>query len=109
RRTAPPRPPVPEPREVPVTAPATALRVLLVDDDPLVRAGLRLMLGGAPGIRVVAEAGDGGEAAALADAHRPHVVLMDIRMPGVNGLDATEVLRGRPDPPEVVALTTFHT
>src|SRR5437868_4234340 len=72
-----------------VNAPA-AIRVLLVDDDPLVRSGLRLMFGGAPDIEVVAEAADGGEVLALVDAHAPDVVLMDIRMPVVDGLAATE-------------------
>ena len=56
--------------------------MLIVDDDPLVRAGLAMMLGGAPDIRVVAEAGDGTEVLPLVDRHRPDVVLMDIRMPG---------------------------
>ena len=81
--------------------------VLIVDDDPLVRAGLTMMLGGAPDIRVVAEAGDGTEVLALVDRHRPHVVLMDIRMPSVDGLTATEALRARRDAPEVLVLTTF--
>ncbi|MDX3075979.1 response regulator [Streptomyces sp. NPDC088354] len=87
----------------------TVLRLMLVDDDPLVRAGLRLMLGGAPDIEVVAEAGDGAEVAALVEAHTPDVVLMDIRMPSVDGLAATEALRARPGAPEVIVLTTFHT
>ncbi|MFJ7157450.1 response regulator [Streptomyces sp. NPDC101118] len=86
-----------------------AIRVLLVDDDPLVRSGLRLMLGGASDIEVVAEAADGAEVAPLVDAHAPDVVLMDIRMPGVDGLAATETLRARPGPPEVIVLTTFNT
>jgi DNA-binding NarL/FixJ family response regulator len=81
--------------------------VLIVDDDPLVRAGLTMMLGGAPDIRVVGEAGDGTEVLALVDRHRPHVVLMDIRMPLVDGLTATETLRARLDAPEVLVLTTF--
>jgi len=81
--------------------------VLIVDDDPLVRAGLTMMLGGAPDIRVVAEAGDGGEVLPLVDRHRPHVVLMDIRMPTVDGLTATEAVRARRDAPEVLVLTTF--
>ena len=86
-----------------------AIRVLLVDDDPLVRAGLRLMLGGAPDVQVVAEAADGSEVEPLVDAHAPDVVLMDIRMPTVDGLAATEALRRRPRPPEVIMLTTFNT
>jgi DNA-binding NarL/FixJ family response regulator len=81
--------------------------VLIVDDDPLVRAGLTMMLGGAPDIRVVGEAGDGTEVLALVDRHRPHVVLMDIRMPNVDGLTATEAVRARRDAPEVLVLTTF--
>jgi DNA-binding NarL/FixJ family response regulator len=84
------------------------IRVLLVDDDPLVRSGLRLMFGGAPDIDVVAEAADGSEVQPLVDAHSPHVVLMDIRMPVVDGLAATEVLRRREQAPEVIALTTFN-
>jgi DNA-binding NarL/FixJ family response regulator len=86
----------------------TAIRLLLVDDDPLVRAGLSLMLGGAEDIEVVGEAADGAEVEALVDRAVPHVVLMDIRMPSVDGLTATELLRGRPDAPQVVVLTTFH-
>ncbi|MER5214374.1 response regulator transcription factor [Streptomyces sp. NPDC002838] len=86
----------------------TAIRVLLVDDDPLVRAGLALMLGGADDIRIVGEAGDGDQVEALVDRTRPDVVLMDIRMPSVDGLTATERLRGRADAPQVVVLTTFH-
>ncbi|MBP2179831.1 DNA-binding NarL/FixJ family response regulator [Amycolatopsis magusensis] len=83
------------------------IRVLLVDDDPLVRAGLRMMLGGAEDLRVVAEAGDGTEVPALVEAHEPDVVLMDIRMPAMDGLTATEALRARPSAPEVIVLTTF--
>ncbi|MEU4835508.1 response regulator transcription factor [Streptosporangium sp. NPDC023615] len=85
------------------------IRVLLVDDDAIVRAGLRLMLGGAPDVEVVAEAADGAEVPALVSAHRPDLVLMDIRMPGVDGLTATRALRARPGAPEVLVLTTFHT
>ncbi|MFC7911812.1 response regulator [Streptomyces nigra] len=86
----------------------TAIRLLLVDDDPLVRAGLSLMLGGADDIEIVGEAADGADVGPLADRTRPDVVLMDIRMPGVDGLTATERLRARQDPPQVVLLTTFH-
>ncbi|TDV56250.1 response regulator [Actinophytocola oryzae] len=90
-----------------MTAAETRVDVLIVDDDPLVRAGLAMMLGGAPDIRVVAEAGDGDEVLALVDRHRPQVVLMDIRMPRVDGLTATEAVRARTSPPEVLVLTTF--
>ncbi|CAM5527921.1 response regulator transcription factor [Streptomyces aurantiogriseus] len=86
----------------------TAIRLLLVDDDPLVRAGLSFMMGGADDIEIVGEAADGGEAEALVDRTRPDVVLMDIRMPSVDGLTATERLRAREDAPQVVVLTTFH-
>ena len=83
------------------------IRVLIVDDDALVRAGLSMMLAGTDDIRVVAEAGDGSEVLSAVDAFRPDVVLMDIRMPGVDGLAATERLRSRDDAPQVVVLTTF--
>ncbi|KYK14607.1 MULTISPECIES: response regulator transcription factor [Streptomyces] len=86
----------------------TAIRLLLVDDDPLVRAGLSFMLGGADDVEIVGEAADGDEVAGLVDRTRPDVVLMDIRMPGVDGLTATERLRGRPEAPQVIVLTTFH-
>ncbi|HWM03119.1 MAG TPA: response regulator transcription factor [Actinophytocola sp.] len=81
--------------------------VLIVDDDPLVRAGLTMMLGGAPDVRVVGEAGDGAEALAAIDRYGPDVVLMDIRMPAMDGLAATEAVRSRRAAPEVIVLTTF--
>ncbi|WBB70971.1 response regulator transcription factor [Micromonospora sp. WMMD812] len=84
------------------------MRVLIVDDDPLVRAGLSMILGGVPDLRVVGEAADGGEVQAAVTATRPDVVLMDIRMPRLDGLAATETLRAQPHPPEVLVLTTFH-
>ncbi|MGP3954885.1 response regulator [Nonomuraea sp. 3N208] len=84
------------------------IRVLIVDDDAMVRAGLSMILGGAGDIEIVAEAADGSEVPPLVAEHRPDVVLMDIRMPGVDGLTATEALRGTSSPPEVVVLTTFH-
>src|SRR5690349_11374167 len=87
----------------------SGIRVLLVDDDPLVRAGLEMMLGQFDDLAVVGTAGDGAEAVAAANQHRPDVVLMDIRMPLVDGLTATEQLRARRDPPEVIVLTTFDT
>jgi DNA-binding NarL/FixJ family response regulator len=89
-----------------VTTPAP-VGVLIVDDDPLVRAGLAMMLGGSPDVRVVGEAGDGTEVLPLVDRHAPDVVLMDIRMPGMDGLTATEALRARGRTPEVIVLTTF--
>ncbi|MGK5627693.1 response regulator transcription factor [Streptomyces sp. URMC 123] len=105
-------PPLPRPASVP-SSPAPGgtgpVRVLLADDDPLVRAGLRLMMGGARDIRVVAEAANGAEVVPLVAEHRPDVVLMDIRMPVLDGLAATEALRCRPGAPEVLVLTTFDT
>ncbi|MDP9866743.1 DNA-binding NarL/FixJ family response regulator [Streptosporangium brasiliense] len=83
------------------------LRVLIVDDDALVRAGLSMMLDGIHGITVVGEAADGDEVPAAADAHAPDVVLMDLRMPRVDGITATRRLRSRRHPPEVIVLTTF--
>ena len=86
------------------------IRVLLADDQLLVRAGFRALLDAQPGIRVVAEAGDGEEALALAREHRPDLVLMDIRMPRLDGLAATRRLLGDPELGEmrVVMLTTFE-
>ena len=83
------------------------VRVVLIDDDPLVRAGLKLMLGGREGVDFVGEGSDGSEAAALVAEHRPDVLLMDIRMPGKDGLTATEELMAQKDAPRVVILTTF--
>jgi DNA-binding NarL/FixJ family response regulator len=85
------------------------VRVLLVDDDALVRGGLTMMLGAFDGIEVAGAVADGADVPAAVRTHRPHVVLMDIRMPGVDGLTATESLRGAPEPPEVIVLTTFDT
>lgn len=87
---------------------ATMIRILVVDDDPLVRAGLAMIIATSPDLTVVAEAADGTEVAAAVDAHTPDVVLMDIRMPTLDGLAATELLRARPNPPEVIVLTTFQ-
>ena len=85
-----------------------SVRVLLVDDDPLVIAGLRMLLAGDPGIDVVGEAGDGGELTASVVRERPDVVLLDVRMPGMDGVTALRELRGSVrDQPAVVMLTTF--
>ncbi len=92
---------------VPPPIPVPVVRVLIVDDDPLVRAALVLMLGGQDDLEVVGEAADGREAIVLADELRPDVVLMDIRMPRLNGLDATRALCTSADPPRVIVLTTF--
>jgi DNA-binding NarL/FixJ family response regulator len=86
---------------------ADVIRVLVVDDDALVRAGLTLMLSGSPDVEVVGEAGDGAAVPDAVARHAPDVVLMDIRMPGVDGLTATERLRRGGNGPEVIVLTTF--
>ena len=84
------------------------IRVLVVDDDALVRAGLSMLLAGAADIAIVGEATDGNEVAQAVAKHQPDVVLMDIRMPGMDGLAATELLRAHDDAPEVIVLTTFE-
>jgi len=83
------------------------IRLLVVDDDPLVRSALALMLGGQPDVELVGEAVDGRDALQKIDALQPSVVLMDIRMPRLSGLEATRALHQRPDPPHVIVLTTF--
>ncbi|TDD89861.1 response regulator transcription factor [Actinomadura darangshiensis] len=85
------------------------IRVLIVDDDALVRAGLSMMLSSADDLDVVADVADGAEVVGAVNQHRPDVVLMDIRMPRLDGLAATELLRGRREPPEIIILTTFDT
>jgi len=84
------------------------IRVLLVDDDGLVRAGLRLILSAADDIDVVGEADDGTDAVAAVLRHQPDIVLMDIRMPRMDGITATAALRRLDRPPEVIVLTTFQ-
>ncbi len=83
------------------------IRVLIADDEGLVRAGFRAILEAVQGIEVVGEAADGREALAISRALRPTVVLMDIRMPGLDGLEATRRLLRDPDPPKVLVVTTF--
>ena len=84
------------------------VRVLLVDDDALVRAGLRMILSAVQDLQVVGEADDGARAVAAVRAHRPDVVLMDIRMPEMDGIAATAALRRLDQPPKVIVLTTFQ-
>src|SRR5262245_1124922 len=83
------------------------IRVLLVDDQELVRTGLRGILRAPFGFEVVGECADGGEVIAAVEATRPDVVLMDVRMPFTDGVQATEQLRQRQGSPPVLALTTF--
>jgi DNA-binding NarL/FixJ family response regulator len=83
------------------------IKVLLVDDEALVRSGLRLILQAADDMTVVAEARDGDEALLAVRRHRPDVVLMDVRMPGRDGLSAARELQQRAEPARVIMLTTF--
>lgn len=86
------------------------VRVLLVDDDPLVLTGLRLLLAGDPGLSVVAEAHDGKAVLSAVYDHCPDVILMDIRMPELDGISAAATLQNMTPPgPEVIMLTTFDT
>jgi DNA-binding NarL/FixJ family response regulator len=83
------------------------IRLLLADDQALVRAGFRMIVEDQQDMQVVGEAGDGAEAVGLAQRVRPHVVLMDIRMPNMDGIEATRRLIAGDEPPRVVILTTF--
>lgn len=87
----------------------TTVRVLIVDDESLLRAGLRLMLDGTAGIVIVGEAADGAEALDAVDRTAPDLVLMDIQMPGVDGIEATRRLRAEHPELPIVVLTTFDT
>lgn len=84
-----------------------SIRVVLADDQPLVRAALQMVITEAEGIEVVGEARDGAEAVALAGELRPDVVVMDIRMPGTDGIEATRQITERHDGTHVIVLTTF--
>jgi DNA-binding NarL/FixJ family response regulator len=85
------------------------IRLLVADDHPVVRDGLRGMLAGQPDLEVVGEAADGAEAVALAPRLRPDVVLMDLRMPGMDGVDAIRKLRTSFPDARILVLTTFDT
>jgi DNA-binding NarL/FixJ family response regulator len=90
-----------------MTEPRTRIRVLLVDDHALIRTGNSLVLAATDDIAVIGEAGTGEEAVALARTLRPHVVLMDVRMPGIGGIEATRRITGAVPGTKVVVLTTF--
>ncbi|BCJ38342.1 DNA-binding response regulator [Actinocatenispora thailandica] len=83
------------------------IRVLLADDQPLIRSGLRVLIADAPDLTVVAEAGTGVEAVRLAAETAPDVAVMDIRMPDLDGIEATRRITAAADPPRVLMLTTF--
>ncbi|MEV0198174.1 response regulator transcription factor [Nonomuraea sp. NPDC050691] len=82
-------------------------RVVLADDQPLIRAALRMVITDAPDLELVGEAGTGSEAVLLAESLRPDVVVMDIRMPGMDGIEATRLITAGPSGAAVVVLTTF--
>ncbi|GGY87471.1 response regulator [Streptomyces poonensis] len=83
------------------------IRVLIADDEPMIRAGVRAVLATDPDIEVVAEAADGHEAVELVRRHRPSVAVLDIRMPGISGIDAAAEIRGTVPGTSVIMLTTF--
>lgn len=85
----------------------SAIRVLLVDDEVQLRAAMRMLVESDPGMTVVGEASDGAEAVEVAADNSPDVVLMDVQMPGMNGLEATRLLCAKPDGPRVIVLTMF--
>ncbi|MEE1618079.1 response regulator transcription factor [Brachybacterium sp. J153] len=88
-------------------ADGTVTRVGLIDDDSLVRAGLAMILGADPGIEVVGQGSDGAEAVELVHKHRPDVLLMDVRMPKLDGIAATRAVSALTNPPKIIMLTTF--
>jgi DNA-binding NarL/FixJ family response regulator len=96
-----------DPGELVGAAAPPPVRVVLADDEPLLRAGLRTVLEAGGRVRVVGEVGDGAELLAAVDRHRPDVVLVDVQMPGVGGLQALGALRARPSAPPTAVLTTF--
>ncbi|MDE0572247.1 response regulator transcription factor [Demequina sp. B12] len=81
--------------------------VIIVDDDPMVRQQVRLVLDGAPHVSIVGEAADGAAAVDLATSMKPHIVLMDVSMPVMTGIDATRALKERGNPARVIALTAM--
>lgn len=88
--------------------PAVTTGVLLADDEHLVRTGLRALVNAEADLTIVGEAADGAEAVALARRLRPDVVLMDVRMPALDGIQATHRISGLPDPPRILIITVFE-
>ena len=86
---------------------STTLRILIVDDQAVVRLGFAALLGSQPDMEVLGAAGDGREAVRLAGELRPDLVVMDVRMPVMDGIEATRLLQQSPAPPQVLMLTTF--
>ncbi|MFF0866624.1 response regulator [Nonomuraea sp. NPDC003560] len=84
------------------------LKVVIADDEDLIRAGLRVIIDAEPGLRVVGEAGDGAAVLPVVRRERPDVVLMDVRMPAMDGIQATRRLVTLDDPPKVLVVTTFE-
>jgi DNA-binding NarL/FixJ family response regulator len=101
--------PVPQARTQPAAEPAAVIRLLIADDHPVVRDGLSSMFARDPGFEVLGEASDGAEAVKLAQALNPDVILMDLRMPGMDGLTAITELARRGVPARVLVLTTYDT
>lgn len=87
---------------------ADLIRVVVVDDDDLVRSGLAAIIGTEPDVEVVGTGADGSDVPALVARTRPDVILMDVRMPRIDGIQATRTLLAKPDPPAVVVITTFE-
>jgi two-component system, NarL family, response regulator len=96
--------------EPPVATAKTAsiIRILLVDDHPVVRAGLASMLSTIPGLAVCGAASSGEEALQLIESERPDVLLLDLRMPGMNGIELLKVIRAKPFPPKPLVLTSYE-
>jgi two-component system, NarL family, response regulator len=86
----------------------TSIRILVVDDHPVVRAGLASMLSTIPGLAVCGAASTGEEALQLIDSEQPEVLLLDLRMPGMNGIELLRVIRAKPFPPKALVLTSYE-
>lgn len=87
----------------------TSIKVIIIDDHPVVRAGLATMLSTQPYVDVVGSASSGVEALALLDKIAPDVILIDLRMPGMSGLEAIRAINSRVDPPRIIVLTSYDT